>query len=96
MFDILCMNSIKTSQYFICKLTNSRFIYDSDNFQLIIVLLFIIVTFNDVKQDIVMSNVSFKDSIKKIIIDAAIICKDVVYQSAGPQFNIKMSSYQYK
>ena len=43
-----------------------------------------------------MSNVSFKDSIKKIIIDAAIICKDVVYQSAGPQFNIKMSSYQYK
>ena len=42
-----------------------------------------IVTFNDVKQDKMIINVSFKDSIEKIIIDAVVICKDVIYQSTG-------------
>ena len=68
---------------FFGKLKNSRVIYDSDKFWFIICILFMIVTFNDVKQDKMIINVSFKDSIEKIIIDAVVICKDVIYQSTG-------------
>ena len=84
MFGILSMNSINTSQYFdfFCKLTESRVIYDSDNFLCIIFIIFMIVTFNGVKQDEINNNVSFKDSIEKII-DAVVICKYVIYQSTG-------------
>ena len=42
-----------------------------------------IATLNDVKQDKMISNVRFKDPIEKIIIDAVVICKDVIYQSTG-------------
>ena len=42
-----------------------------------------IVTFNDVKEDKMVSYVSIKDSIEKIIIDVVVICKDVIYKSIG-------------
>ena len=51
------------------------------------------VTFNDVKQDKMISNVSFKDSIEKIIIGAVVICKDVIYQSTGISCHSPRSIY---
>ena len=57
-----------------CKLVDSRFINDSDNFVFIVINIFIIITFDDVEQDIMISDVCCKYSIEEIIINADIIC----------------------